>query len=187
MQRNYFPDTDRMFKKDFPPVVLLTWTMMNDKKNQTDSASLKRKHALLGKQKLDDTMLGFQAHILPAADGCHPSITLGTQSNKINKFNAYNPLKMLSTGEDDEDCDDDADPDADPDADADDEDYNDKAGSGTSKASSNKAGSRSTKTPYDIGVDDDGTSHFYTADGIKDISYRKNAPQNGKLYQLSYN
>jgi hypothetical protein len=36
--------------------------------------------------------------------------------------------------------------------------------------------------PFGMKVDDDGTRHYTTEDGTKDISFKKNAPQNGKLY-----
>ena len=86
--------TDRSWKKDWPPVVALTYKMMDEKKKQTESAILKRKHDQAGKQKIDDTMLGFQSIILPGADGCHPNISVGTQSNKIDRFNSINPTRM---------------------------------------------------------------------------------------------
>ena len=164
VQRNYFPDTDRSWKKDWPPVVELTWKMMDEKKKQSDSAILKRKHEQAGKQKIDDTMLGFQDIILPAAGGCHPNITIGTQSNKIDRFNAIKPLRLDTST--------DGDPltSASNDEDDEDEDY-----------------VENTRAAYDMQVDEDGTRHYTTADGKKNISYKKNAPQNGKLYTFSCN
>jgi hypothetical protein len=35
--------------------------------------------------------------------------------------------------------------------------------------------------PFAPEVDEDGTKHYTTADGKKTLSYKKNAPQNGKL------
>ena len=60
-------------------------------------------------------MLGFQHTILPTADGCHPHITMSARSNKIDRFNAINPLQTDADGgsyddggdgEDDDDDDD---------------------------------------------------------------------------------
>ena len=36
--------------------------------------------------------------------------------------------------------------------------------------------------PFGMKVDDDGTCHYTAADGKKDISFKKNAPQNGEHY-----
>ena len=78
---------------------------MDEKKKQTESAILKRKHDQAGKQKIDDTMLGFQSIILPGADGCHPNISVGTQSNKIDRFNSINPLRLDTSAENEDDVD----------------------------------------------------------------------------------
>jgi hypothetical protein len=86
IQRNFFPETDRVWKKDWPPVVALTYSMMITKKEQTEKALLKRKHEIEGKNKLDDTMLGFQNVILPTAEGCHPNITIGAQRYSRSKI-----------------------------------------------------------------------------------------------------
>jgi len=164
---NFFPDTDRSWKKNWPPIVELTWKMMNEKKEQTSSGILKRQHEKERKQRLDDTMLGFQSNILPSADGCHPNITIGTHSNKIDRFNALNPLQLEKTATDD-----DEDERVLPmKSDDDDDEYEEPVKAGTKRAS------------YGTQVDDDGTRHYTTADGTKNISYKKNAPQNGKLIQ----
>ena len=39
--------------------------------------------------------------------------------------------------------------------------------------------------PFGTKVDEDGTRHYTTADGKKDVSFKKNAPQNGKLCRFS--
>ncbi len=41
--------------------------------------------------------------------------------------------------------------------------------------------------PFAPEVDEDGTKHYTTANGKKTLSYKKNAPQNGKLYRFSHN
>ena len=137
--------------------------MVDEKNNQKNSEKLKRKHEKEGKQRIDDTMLGFQADILPAANGCHPNITIGPRSNKIDRFNGYNPLQLENNQGDDDDVDD-----VDNIDDVDDDEYVDKASAEVKRV------------PYEIGVDEDGTRRYKTADGKKVISYRKNAPQNGK-------
>ena len=38
--------------------------------------------------------------------------------------------------------------------------------------------------PFGMKVDDDGTRHYTAADGKKDISFKKNAPQNGEHYSF---
>ena len=67
---------------------------MDEKYNQTNAEELKRKHAKDNKAKIDDTMLSFTSSILPAAEGCHPNITIGPRSNKMDRFNSYNPLQI---------------------------------------------------------------------------------------------
>jgi len=92
VRKNYFPDTDHSWKKNWPPIVDLTYKMMTDKKIQIEKTALKRKFEADKKGRLDDTMLGFQRNILPPADGCHPSITISARSNKIDRFNAIKRL-----------------------------------------------------------------------------------------------
>ena len=41
--------------------------------------------------------------------------------------------------------------------------------------------------PFAPEVDEDGTKNFTTKDRRKTLSYKKNAPQNGKLYRFSCN
>jgi hypothetical protein len=144
--------------KNLPPIAELTFKMLRDKKEQTDKDALKRKYAEDNKTKLDDTMLGFQHTILPTADGCHPHITMSARSNKIDRFNTINPLLTDADGGSFDDGGDGADDDDD-----DDDDYD---------------GTNHNKT-FNTKIDDDGTKHYKTADGKKDVSYRKNAPQNG--------
>ena len=143
---------------------------MDEKCNHTNAKILKKKHASDNKTKIDDTMLSFTSSILPAAEGCHPNITIGPRSNKMDRFNSYNPLQIergtvsnqddiKNDGDDEEDGDDE---DEDEDRDVDDDKLDAK------------------KARYEIGVDEDGTRRYTTADGKKEISYRKNAPQNGK-------
>ena len=76
-----------------PPVAELAKKIVEEKKNQTNSQALKRKHEKDRKQRIDDTMLAFTDNILPAADGCHPSITIGATSNKIKQFDSFNRLQ----------------------------------------------------------------------------------------------
>jgi hypothetical protein len=47
-------------------------------------------------RKINETMLGFSKDILPTADGCHPSITIGTQSNMILLKKKYDSFKSSS-------------------------------------------------------------------------------------------
>ena len=79
-----------------PPVSELAKKIVEEKKNQTNSQALKRKHEKDRKQRIDDTMLAFTDNILPAADGCHPSITIGATSNKIKRFDSFNRLQRGS-------------------------------------------------------------------------------------------
>ena len=124
----------------------------------------KRKHGKERKQRKDDTMLAFSKDILPYADGCHPSISIGSQSSKLQKFDSLNPLRrdtnpgtatdgetMLTMPSFDEEQEND---------DEENEEVNSRA-------------------PF-------GTRNYTTADGIKTLSYKKNAPQNGKLYRFSH-
>jgi hypothetical protein len=156
VKKNFFPDTDFSFMKTLPPIAELTFKMLKEKKEQSDKDTLKRKYEADNKTKLDDTMLGFQHTILPTADGCHPHITMSARSNKIDRFNSINPLltdgETYDDGGDGEDDDDDGDDD-------------------DGKTSANKT--------FITKIDDDGTTHYKTKDGIKDVYYRKNAPQNG--------
>ena len=142
---------------------------MDEKYNHTNAEILKKKHESDKKTKIDDTMLSFTSSILPAAEGCHPNITIGPRSNKMDRFNSYNPLQIergtVSNQDDvknDDDDEDDEDEEEDEDRDVDDDKHDVK------------------KARYEIGVDEDGTRRYTTADGKKEISYRKNAPQNGK-------
>jgi len=69
----------------------------DDNKEGTDGkGASEKKHEIEGKNKLNDTMLGFQNVILPSAEGCHPNITIGAQSKKLDRFNAVNPLMLSS-------------------------------------------------------------------------------------------
>ena len=143
---------------------------MNEKNNQTNAEELKRKHAKENKAKIDDTMLAFSTSILPAAEGCHPSITIGPRSNKMDRFNGYNPLQIeRGTGDDKNDGDNDSDDDDE------DEDEDDDV-----KEHNEKASAESKRPRYVVAVDEDGTRRYKTDDAMKEISYRKNAPQNGK-------
>ena len=47
---------------------------MDEKCNHTNVEILKKQHASDNKTKIDDTMLSFTSSILPAAEGCHPSL-----------------------------------------------------------------------------------------------------------------
>ena len=144
--------------KTLPPIAELTFKMLKEKKEQSDKDTLKRKYEADNKTKIDDTMLGFQHTILPTADGCHPHITMSARSNKIDRFNSINPLLTDADGETYDDGGDGED---------DDDDGDDDDG----KTSANKT--------FITKIDDDGTTHYKTKDGIKDVYYRKNAPQNG--------
>ena len=144
--------------KTLPPIAELTFKMLKEKKEQSDKDTLKRKYEADNKTKIDDTMLGFQHTILPTADGCHPHITMSARSNKIDRFNSINPLLTDADGETYDDGGDGED---------DDDDGDDDDG----KTSANKK--------FITKIDDDGTTHYKTKDGIKDVYYRKNAPQNG--------
>ena len=163
VEKTHFNPNSFSWKKDLPPVAELAKKFLEEKKNQTNSQALKRKH---GKQRIDDTMLAFTDIILPAADGCHPSITIGATSN-IKQFDSFNRLQrgpgtttdgetmiMMPSMDDEHD---------------DDDDHDDNL------------------PPFPPEVDEDGTKHFTTVDGNKTLSYKKNAPQNGKLYRFSCN
>ena len=169
VQKIYFNPTDFIWKKDVPPVAELARKIMEEKDNQTKSQSLKRQHEKDKKQRLEDTMLGFTDSILPTADGCHPSITIGTQSQKIRRFDTHNPLRRdtLTTTTDGDTMI--TMPSIDDDLDDDDEEEDEST------------------APFAPEVDEDGTKHFTTVDGRKTLSYKKNAPQNGKLYRFSCN
>ena len=96
-------------------------------------------------------MLAFSKDILATADGCQPSITIGTQRNNFKKYDLFNALQRdTDTTTNDETML------TMPSFDDEQEDDNDDN-------------------------DDDGTRHYTTADGKKDISFKKNASQNGKL------
>ena len=168
VERTYFNPNSFSWKKDLPPVAEIAKKILEEKKNQTNSQALKRKIEQDKKDRLNDTMVAFTDNILPPADGCHPSITIGNQSSKIKRFDTFNPLQRgtgpgtATDGEtmitmpsmDEENDDDDEDDDL---------------------------------PPFAPEVDEDGTKHYTTADGKKTLSYKKNAPQNGKLYRFSCN
>jgi len=150
-----------MFKKDLPPIALLAKKILEEKENQTASLSLIRFNEKAKKKKINDTLEAFTDNILPPADGCHPSITIGTQSNKFKKFDSFKALQRdtctgnttdgemtMPTFDDEQEDDNDDD----------------------------------NPAPFGMKVDDDGTRHYTTADGKKDISFKKNAPQNGEHY-----
>jgi hypothetical protein len=164
---NYFSHTDFQHKKDLPPVAVLAKNIVMEKENQFKSGATKRKHEMNKKKRVDNTMVAFSNNILPAAEGCHPSITIGTNSSKLMKYDSLNALQrdmsrgtatdgtgetMVTMPSMDDEFDDEED----------DEDDNDLL-------------------PFAPEVDEDGTKHYTTADGKKTLSYKKNAPQNGKL------
>ena len=93
MERTYFNPNSFSWKKDLPPVAEIAKKILEEKKNQTNSQALKRKIEQDKKDRLNDTMVAFTDNILPPADGCHPSITIGNQSNKIKLFDTFNPLE----------------------------------------------------------------------------------------------
>jgi len=93
VERTYFNPNYFCWKKDLPPVAEIAKKILEEKKNQTNSQALKRKIEQDKKDGLYDTMVVFTDNILPPADGCHPSITIGTQSNKIKRFDTFNPLQ----------------------------------------------------------------------------------------------
>jgi hypothetical protein len=172
VQQTYFNPNGFQYKKNFPPIAVLAKNILEEKENQSTSQAIKRKLAEDKKNNTESTMLAFSSSILPAADGCHPSITVGTKSNKLMKFDSFKALQRDmgpgtatdGTGEtiltmpsvENEHKDDDDD---------DDHDYN--------------------AAPFGMKVDEDGTRHYTTADGKKDVSFKKNAPQNGKLCRFS--
>ena len=176
MKQTYFNPNGFQYKKNLPPITVLAKNILEEKKNQSTSQATKRKHEQDKKNKTENTMLAFSSSILPAADGCHPSITVGTKSNKLMRFDSFKALQrdmgpgtatdgtgetiltMPSVENEQEDDDDDDDDD-------DDHDYN--------------------AAPFGTKVDEDGTRHYTTADGKKDVSFKKNAPQNGKLCRFS--
>ena len=51
-------------------------------------------------------MLGFLKDILPTADGCHPSINIGTQSNKFTGTTTDGETMLTGPSFDDEQEDD---------------------------------------------------------------------------------
>ena len=173
VEKTHFNPNSFSWKKDLPPVAELAKKILEEKKNQTNSQALKRKHKKDRKQRIDDTMLAFTDNILPAADGCHPSITIGATSNKIKQFDSFNRLQrgpgtttdgetMITMPSIDDEYDND-------DNNDDDDDHDDNL------------------PPFAPEVDEDGTKHYTTKNGRKTLSYKKNAPQNGKLYRFSCN
>ena len=74
MATNYFSHTDFQHKKDLPPVAVLAKNIVMEKENQFKSQTTKRKHEQVKKNRVENTMLAFSNNILPAAEGCHPSI-----------------------------------------------------------------------------------------------------------------
>jgi len=102
-------------------------------------------------------MLSFTSSILPAAEGCHPNITICPRSNKMDRFNSYNPLQIergtVSNQDDvknDDDDEEDEDEEEDKDRDVDDDKHEVK------------------KARYEIGVDEDGTRRYTTTDVIQE-------------------
>ena len=164
MEHTYFNPNGFQYKKDLPPVAVLAKKILEEKANQTSSESLKIQFERKRKEQKTDTMLAFSNNILPPADGCHPSITIGGQSNKIQRFDSLNPLRrdtnpsitdgetLLTMPSIDEDQENDGDGDHNYDT-----------------------------APFGMEVDEDGTRHYTTADGKKNLFFKKNAPQNGKL------
>ncbi len=70
---------------------------MDEKYNHTNAEILKKKHESDKKTKIDYTMLSFTSSILPAAEGCHPNITIGPRSNKDPAM-AYNKIRVSCWG-----------------------------------------------------------------------------------------
>ena len=98
---------------------------------------------------------------MPTADGCHPSITIGTESQKIRRFDTLNPLRrdtLTATTDGDTMI---TMPSIDDDLDDDDEEEDEST------------------APFALEVDEDGTKNFTTKDGRKTLSY--------KLYRFSCN
>ena len=93
MATNYFSHTDFQHKKDLPPVAVLAKNIVMEKENQFKSQATKRKYEQVKKNRVDNTMLAFSNNILPAAEGCHPSITIGTKSSKLMKYDSLNALQ----------------------------------------------------------------------------------------------
>ena len=93
MEHTYFNPNGFQYKKDLPPVAVLAKKILEEKANQTSSESLKRLFEKKRKEQKTDTMLAFSNNILPLVDGCHPSITIGGQSNKIQRYDSLNPLR----------------------------------------------------------------------------------------------
>jgi len=93
VEHTYFNPNGFQYKKDLPPVAVLAKKILEEKANQTSSESLKIQFERKRKEQKTDTMLAFSNNILPPADGCHPSITIGGQSNKIQRFDSLNPLR----------------------------------------------------------------------------------------------
>jgi hypothetical protein len=175
VQQTYFNPNGFQYKKDLPPIAVLAKNILEEKENQSNRQATIRQQEKDKKKKIENTMLAFSSSILPAADGCHPDITIGTKSNKLMKFDSFKALQRDmgpgtatdGTGEtmvtmpsmDDEH----------EDVDNDDDSYDYNA------------------APFGTKVDEDGTRHYTTADGKKDVSFKKNAPQNGKLCRFSSN
>ena len=89
MKQTYFNPNGFQYKKNLPPIAVLAKNILEEKENQSTSQATKRKHEQDKKNKTENTMLAFSSSILPAADGCHPSITIGTQSNKFKKLKLF--------------------------------------------------------------------------------------------------
>jgi len=147
VEHTYFNPNGFQYKKDLPPVAVLAKKILEEKANQTSSESLKIQFERKRKEQKTDTMLAFSNNILPPADGCHPSITIGGQSNKIQRFDSLNPLRrdtnpsitdgetLLTMPSIDEDQENDGDGDHNYDT-----------------------------APFGMEVDEDGTRHYTTAD-----------------------
>ena len=171
VQTTYFNPNGFAWKKNLPPVAELAKKIVEEKEQQLNRVTMKRKHDKERKQRKDDTMLAFSKDILPYADGCHPSISIGSQSSKLQKFDSLNPLRrdtnpgtatdgetMLTMPSFDEEQENDVE---------ENEEVNNRA-------------------PFSMDVEEDGTRNFNTKDGTKTLFYNKNAPQNGKLYRFSH-
>ena len=138
-------------KKDLPPVAVLAKKILEEKTNQTPSQTVKRKFEVdKAKNRWYDACF-IEWHLT----GCryHPSITIGTHSNKLKKFGmgpgtTTDDKTMLTM----------------PSIDVEQEDNNDD------NYDKNPA-------PFGINVNEDGTRHYTTADCKKSLSFKKNAPQ----------
>ena len=165
MATNYFSQTDFQHKKDLPPLAVLAKNIVMEKENQFKSQATKKKHEQVKKNRVDNTMLAFSNNILPAAEGCHPSITIGIKSSKLMKYDSLNALQRDMSRGTATDCFGETMvtmPSMDDEFDDEDDDDNDLL-------------------PFAPEVDEDSTKHYTTADGKKTLSYKKNAPQNDKL------